>query len=191
MSDENQDEYYDGGEPDYDYDEMNKQMILELNNNIENTNNNIKNDEISTLKSNLSTKIDEEDSKQLNPIEEFFRIKNEIDSMEKDINFYNEHKELFKDSLSYKNSLEELKKIKDAANFVFNDENFQIMHKNYKNSQILNMKMTDKLNEHLLKRVEIINKLKSDNPDFYSNIDYKLVLLLLSNPNNIFLFISS
>ena len=38
-------------------------MILELNNNIENTNNNIKNDEISTLKSNLSTKIDEEDSK--------------------------------------------------------------------------------------------------------------------------------
>ena len=63
MSDENQDEYYDGGEPDYDYDEMNKQMILELNNNIENTNNNIKNDEISTLKSNLSTKIDEEDSK--------------------------------------------------------------------------------------------------------------------------------
>ena len=46
MSDENQDEYYDGGEPDYDYDEMNKQMILELNNNIENTNNNIKNNKI-------------------------------------------------------------------------------------------------------------------------------------------------
>ena len=49
MSDENQDEYYDGGEPDYDYDEMNKQMILGLNNNMENTNNNIKNDEISTI----------------------------------------------------------------------------------------------------------------------------------------------
>jgi hypothetical protein len=28
MSNENQDEYYDGGEPDYDYDEMNKQMLL-------------------------------------------------------------------------------------------------------------------------------------------------------------------
>ena len=176
MSDENQDEYYDGGEPDYDYDEMNKQMILGLNNNMENTNNNIKNDEISTLKSNLSTKIDEEDSKQLNPIKEFFRIKNEIDSIEKDINFYNEHKELFKDSLSYKNSLEELKKIKDAANFVFNDEKFQKIHKDYKNSQILNMKMTDKLNEHLLKRIEIINKLKSDNPEYYYNIDYKLIL---------------
>ena len=45
MSNENQDEYYDGREPDYDYDEMNKQMLLGLNN-IENTNNNIKDDEI-------------------------------------------------------------------------------------------------------------------------------------------------
>ena len=176
MSNENQDEYYDGGEPDYNYDEMNKKMLLGLDNNSENINNNTKNEEISTVKSNLSTKIDEEDSKQLNPIEEFLRIKNEIDSIEKDIKFYDEHKELFKGSLSYKNYLDELIKIKDAANFVFNDENFQIMHKNYKNSQILNRKMTDKLNEHLLKRVEIINKIKSDNPDFYSNIDYKLVL---------------
>ncbi len=45
MSNENQDEQYDGGELDYDYDEMNKQMLLGLNN-IENTNNNIKDDEI-------------------------------------------------------------------------------------------------------------------------------------------------
>ena len=172
MSNENQDEYYDGGEPDYDYDEMNKQMLLGLDNNSKNINNNTKNEEISTVKSNLSTKIDEEDSKQLNPIEEFLRIKNEIDAIEKDIKFYDEHKELFKGSLSYKNYLDELIKIKDAANFVFNDENFQIMHKNYKNSQILNRKMTDKLNEHLLKRVEIINKLKSDNPQNYSNIDF-------------------
>ncbi len=44
MSNENQDEYYDRGELDYDYDEMNKQMLLGLNN-IKNTNNNIKNDE--------------------------------------------------------------------------------------------------------------------------------------------------
>ena len=176
MSNENQDEYYDGGEPDYDYDEMNKQMLLGLDNNSKTNNKNIKNDEISTVKSNISTKIDEEDSKQLNPIKEFLRIKNEIDSIEKDINFYNEHKELFKGSVSYKNSLDELKKIKDAANFVFNDENFQTIHKNYKNSQILNMKMTDKLNEHLLKRIEIINKLKSDNPEYYYNIDYKLIL---------------
>ena len=75
MSNENQDEYYDGGEPDYDYDEMNKQMLLGLDNNSKINNKNIKNDEISTVKSNLSTKIDEEDSKQLNPIEKFFRIK--------------------------------------------------------------------------------------------------------------------
>ena len=32
------------------------------------------------------------------------------------------------------------------------------------------MKMTDKLNEHLLKRIEIINKLKSDNPEYFSNM---------------------
>ena len=37
------------------------------------------------------------------------------------------------------------------------------------------MKMIDKLNEHLLKSIEIINKLKSDNPEYYSNIDYKLI----------------
>ena len=34
------------------------------------------------------------------------------------------------------------------------------------------MKMIDKLNEHLLKSIEIINKLKSDNPQNYSNIDF-------------------
>ena len=56
MSNENQNEYYDGGEPDYDYDEMNKQMLLGLNN-IENINNNIKNDEISTTNTNLSIKM--------------------------------------------------------------------------------------------------------------------------------------
>ena len=64
---------------------------------------------------------------------------------------------------------------KRCDKFVFNDEKFQKIHKDYKNSQILNMKMTDKLNDHLLKKIEIINKLKSDNPEYYSNIDYKLI----------------
>ena len=174
----NQNEYYDGGDPDYDYEKMNRQMLLELNqNNNKGKTNEIKNDENLTTKSNLSTKIDEEDSKQLNPISEFFRIKKEIDSIEKDIKFYNEHKDLFKDPLSYKKSMEELKKIKDAANFIYNDEKFKKFRKNYiNNSQILNMKMTEKLNEHLLNRIEIISKLKSDYPELYSNIDYKLIL---------------
>ncbi len=174
----NQNEYYYGGDPDYDYEKMNRQMLLELNqNNNKRKTNEIKNDENLTTKSNLSTKIDEEDSKQLNPINEFFRIKKEIDSIEKDIKFYNEHKDLFKDPLSYKKSMDELKKIKDAANFVYNDEKFKKFRKNYiNNSQILNMKMTEKLNEHLLNRIEIISKLKSDYPELYSNIDYKLIL---------------
>ena len=174
----NQNEYYDGGDPDYDYEKMNRKMILELNqNNNKEKTNEIKNDENLTTKSNLSTKIDEEDSKQLNPISEFFRIKKEIDSIEKDIKFYNEHKDLFKDPLSYKKSMEELKKIKEAANFIYNDEKFKKFRKNYiNNSQILNMKMTEKLNEHLLNRIEIISKLKSDYPELYSNIDYKLIL---------------
>ena len=174
----NQNEYYDGGDPDYDYEKMNRQMLLELNqNNNKGKTNEIKNDENLTTKSNLSTKIDEEDSKQLNPISEFFRIKKEIDSIEKGIKFYNEHKDLFKDPLSYKKSMEELKKIKEAANFIYNDEKFKKFRKNYiNNSQILNMKMTEKLNEHLLNRIEIISKLKSDYPELYSNIDYKLIL---------------
>ena len=174
----NQNEYYDGGDPDYDYEKMNRQMLLELNqNNNKGKTNEMKNDENLTTKSNLSTKIDEEDSKQLNPISEFFRIKKEIDSIEKDIKFYNEHKDLFKDPLSYKKSMEELKKIKEAANFIYNDEKFKKFRKNYiNNSQILNMKMTEKLNEHLLNRIEIISKLKSDYPELYSNIDYKLIL---------------
>ena len=174
----NQNEYYDGGDPDYDYEKMNRQMLLELNqNNNKGKTNEIKNDENLTTKSNLSTKIDEEDSKQLNPISEFFRIKKEIDSIEKDIKFYNEHKDLFKHPLSYKKSMEELKKIKEAANFIYNDEKFKKFRKNYiNNSQILNMKMTEKLNEHLLNRIEIISKLKSDYPELYSNIDYKLIL---------------
>ena len=73
--------------------------------------------------------------------------------------------------------MEELKKIKEAANFIYNDEKFKKFRKNYiNNSQILNMKMTEKLNEHLLNRIEIISKLKSDYPELYSNIDYKLIL---------------
>jgi hypothetical protein len=30
--------------------------------------------------------------------------------------------------------------------------------------------MIDKLNEHLLKRIEITNQLKSDNPEYFSNM---------------------
>ena len=54
------------------------------------------------------------------------------------------------------------------ASFVLNDEKFKKIHN--KNSQILNIKMTDKLNEHLLKRIEITNQLKSDNPEYFSNM---------------------
>ncbi len=38
------------------------------------------------------------------------------------------------------------------------------------------MKIHERLNEHLLNKVRIINQLKADNPEKYNNVEYELYL---------------
>ena len=46
--------------------------------------------------------------------------------------------------------------------------------KNIDKYKILQMKMLENLNMHLINRANIINKLKIDNPDLYNNLEYEL-----------------
>jgi hypothetical protein len=111
-------------------------------------------------------------------------LKSKIDSIEKEINLYSENADLINNNESMENCLSKLKKIKEAANFISQSKNFielkkiideQKLNKTEKleNYIILQKKMNENLNIHLINRANIINKLKSENPDEFNNLDYQ------------------
>jgi hypothetical protein len=81
-------------------------------------------------------------------------------------------------------SLSELQNLKIVSEYVGNSENYRIMqelkNQNLKlekeSYKLLNMRIYEKLNEHLLNKVKIINKLKSDSVMKYDNVEYELYL---------------
>ena len=197
MDQNNEDEWYDGGESDKDIDELNreknpssrigpsnnqistenikpKESFNKLNNEFDPFNKNF--DDIS----NASTNFEE------NPIVKFNRIKTEIDLIENDLKFYSEHKETFKGEVSLEKTKEELIKLKQLANYIKNSENYKTLEKinenvkknnqtlNTNQLEILNKKLYEKLSEKLLDRINIINKLKAENPNDFNNIEYEL-----------------
>ena len=120
-----------------------------------------------------------------NPISKFMSLKAKIDSIEKEINLYSENADLINNNESLDNCLSKLKKIKEAANFIGQSKNFielkkiideQKLNKAEKmeNYAILQKKMNENLNIHLINRANIINKLKSENPGEFNNLDYEL-----------------
>ena len=202
-TDKTKDEYYDGGDPEFDCDEINRTQATAMstttsNNytditNIQpiNTYEKLKTNYDDTHLSNFVKKDNETESTELgeeNPIIKFNKIKEEIDTIEKDIEFYSKHKELFKGEVSLEQSLEELKKLKQIANYIYTSENCEILKKIVssqttnksnippKKYNILNKQIYDKLNEHLINRIQIINRLKADNPSNFSNIEYELFI---------------
>ena len=120
-----------------------------------------------------------------NPISKFMSLKAKIDSIEKEINLYSENADLINNNESMDNCLTKFKKIKEAANFIGQSKNFielkkiideQKLNKTEKleNYAILQKKMNENLNMHLINRANIINKLKFENPGEYNNLDYEL-----------------
>ncbi len=55
------------------------------------------------------------------------------------------------------------------------NQNLKLEKDSYK---LLNQRIYEKLNEHLLNKVKIINKLKNDKVEKYDNVEYELYLTL-------------
>ena len=198
---QNNEEYYDGGDPDFDFNELNKAQII-TNTRI-NTISGIETPTIDPTKTftSLSTKYDKPSISQTdlnlsttstqideNPISKFNRIKSEIDQIEKDIQFYQSHQDQFKSSVSIEQTITELQQLKSIANYISSSDNFKTLSKIISSSssslkhpshlKSLNKALYNKLNDHLITRIQLINKLKSENPNMFDNnsIEYELYL---------------
>ena len=53
------------------------------------------------------------------------------------------------------------------------NKNINLEKENY---SLLNMRVYEKLNEHLLNKIKIINRLKTDSIEKYDNVEYELYL---------------
>lgn len=193
MIPDKEDEYYDGGDPEFDPNEINRQVLQRIatSTTINNTNTEpvdlnrahkvleaqYNNNKASSSK---STSASEEE----NPLSKFNRIQSEIAKIEADINFYKANEQAFKGEVSLEKCIDELNKLKLISNYINDSPNFRkLQHilsiKGAKDSNkynIFNKEIYQKLNEHLLKRLSIINKLKAQNPSEYANIEYELYI---------------
>lgn len=142
-------------------------------------------------KKNYNEKYDEKYMKNKpkeNPLSTFIRLQKEVEIIEKDLNYYLENKDKYKSIVPLETSLEELNKLKYIINYVNTSNNFEKLKKineiqnkngieiNENNYNLLNKKIYNKLDEQLNQRLKIINKLKSENPINYKNIEYELYL---------------
>ena len=193
MNTQNQkNEYYDGGEEEIDINKLNELEKEKFKKDFESI--------ISYKESNESKqrikKLDQDDINQSsstsasgeeNPLSKFISLKSKIDQLEKEIQLYSEHKELIDFNESIDQCFDKIKKLKESVNFISKSNNFYKLKKiidtqkankdnKLENYKILQNKMCDNLNLHLINRANIINKLKLENPEVYSNIDYELYI---------------
>ncbi len=187
---ENPDEYYDGGDPEYDADELNKQQLVQryITNRYNQTtiyanvdpniayneyskiydNNNIKKDY------NLLNPIDSLENIFLNndaknPIFFFNNLQKEINLIEKDLDFYSKNEKEYKSEISLKKSIEELKKLKILSNYIINSKNYSILNKLY-NIQKKNSKFIPASKYNILNK-EIYENLNKDLKDKIKEIN--------------------
>ena len=193
MNTQNQkNEYYDGGEEEIDINKLNELEKEKFKKDFESI--------ISYKESNESKqrikKLDQDDINQSsstsasgeeNPLSKFISLKSKIDQLEKEIQLYSEHRELIDFNESIDQCFDKIKKLKESVNFISKSNNFYKLKKiidtqkankdnKLENYKILQNKMCDNLNLHLINRANIINKLKLENPEVYSNIDYELYI---------------
>lgn len=187
---ENENEYYDGGDKDIDIKELNKAAREELLNSLkERSENNVPKQESIPQKTekiqsdniaSTSTSVSGEE----NPIVKFLNLKKEIDEIEKDMKSYSERDDSSDPQISIEQCFEELKKLKNTVRVVGSSENYiqlkKIIEKqksglsDSEKIKILQKKMSDNMNEYLLNIISVINKLKADNPKDYESIKYEL-----------------
>lgn len=77
----------------------------------------------------------------------------------------------------------ELEQCKRASNFVSDSENFNFLNKlkqkvdeDPKKISILSNSIKEKINEHVIHKILIINKLKCDKPELFENVKFELRL---------------
>jgi hypothetical protein len=79
----------------------------------------------------------------------------------------------------------ELKKLKSVCEFIKDSENFKTIEEINKrgldsvssdNYHLLNKKIHDKLNEHLVNKIKVINRLKAEDIKSYENVEFELYL---------------
>jgi hypothetical protein len=125
-----------------------------------------------------------------NPLVTFNKLQEEVELIEKDLNYYSKNKDSYKSVVPIETSLEELNKLKYIIKYINSSSNFEKLKKinetqkknniaiNEVNYNLLNKKLYNKLEEQLEKRLNNIKKLKKENPMNYQNIEYELFLTL-------------
>jgi hypothetical protein len=115
-------------------------------------------------------------------------LKEEIDLIEKDLNYYKDNKDKYKSIAPIETSFEELNKLKYIISYIDSSTNLEKLKKieditkkfNLKidenNYNILNKKLYDDLDEELNNRLNKFKKLKNENPANYKNFEYELFL---------------
>ena len=193
MNTQNQkNEYYDGGEEEIDINKLNELEKEKFEKDFESIisykESNEPKQRIKKLDQNgINQSSSTSASGEENPLSKFISLKSKIDQLEKEIQLYSEHKELIDFNESIDQCFDKIKKLKESVNFISKSNNFYKLKKiidtqkankdnKLEHYKILQNKMCDNLNLHLINRANIINKLKLENPDAYSNIDYELYI---------------
>ena len=192
-------EYYEGEEEEIDINKLNELEKEKFEKNFESIisykeekDSKPKNKEIEIEKENTIISSSTSASTEENPLTKFISLKSKIDQIEKEIKLYSENKELINADESIELCFDKFKKLKEAVNFFSKSKNFYELKKiideqkhnelnndkdkQLENYKILQNKMYENLNLHLINRANIINKLKLENPDEYNNIDYELYI---------------
>ena len=181
-------EFYDGGEEDIDIEKLNEIEKENFEKNFESIISlDVKDipktkDEKDNLALSTSTTVSSDE----NPLLKFNLLKTKIEELEKDFKIYSESQNLIQHNETLDEYFERIKKLKETLNFISNSQNFyelkKIIDSNKNNDKnidkykILQMKMIENLNMHLINRANIINQLKSENPEEYNNLDYELYI---------------
>ena len=177
-------EYYDGGDKDIDIEKLNELEKENFDKNFESIISFEVKDIPKTkqLNDNLALSSSTSASSDENPLIKFNILKSKIDDIEKEIKIYSESQNLIQHDETLDEYFERIKKLKETLNFISNSKNYyelkKILDKNKDKNvdkfQILQNKMIENLNMHLINRANIINKLKSQNPEEYNDLDYEL-----------------
>ena len=186
MNQEN--EYYDGGDEDIDIEKLNELEKENFDNNFDS----IISFEVKDIpkskdeKNNLALSISTTASSDDNPLVKFNSLKTKIEELEKEVKIYSESQNLIQHNETLDEYFERIKKLKETLNFISNSQNFHELkkiidsnknnEKNLDKYKILQMKMIENLNMHLINRANIINQLKTENPEEYNNLDYELYI---------------
>lgn len=139
--------------------------------------------------SSKSSESTEEEDK--NPINKFIKMRKELELIEKDLNYYSEHKEEYKQKFNtpLEQCQSEFSRIKSLTEYINSTENFNKLQKIFdtqkksgtnfpmKKLNLLNKKLYNNLENELNTRLKNMKKIKNENipqVDVNKNVEYEL-----------------